>query len=141
MRNLKFLSGFFLIGVAAYIFGLENERHSTLALSAGKYVCLLFGAMLLNRAMTNRPVFASKARNDQMLRNARQKWQIGVTAVGLFILSLLIAFLGTPLFFGYNRTNPTLTEIAIIIIGTLGGFQLWRYLKFVKCGIKSDSNS
>jgi drug/metabolite transporter (DMT)-like permease len=138
MKIIKYggASLFLCCGVIAM--AIESHDGNTLALSTVKFAGLGIGATLLNRAITNKPLFPSRARSEEMFRKARKHWPLALLAIALYFGSLVIVVLGNPEHFGYSTAQPLLSKLATIVTAALASYLLWRYLKLVK--FDDDSN-
>ena len=99
-----------------------------------KFGSLISGGILLNRAMSNKPLFPGGHNGDQMILNARKRWTLGATAIALLALSVAFLTLGTDRYFAYANTFPWLTMTGVLMLGGSGAYFLWRYLRFVIYG-------
>jgi hypothetical protein len=104
MRRLYYILGVGLLGAGALM--VVNDQNANMPWSIIETIILVFGGILVNRWITNRPLFPSSLETQKMLANAREKWVLGTTVAGLFILSLTFLALGTHQHFSYAETHP-----------------------------------
>lgn len=130
MRGIYLFFGLLLLGSGIFTL-VQYSNHSTIWFAVS-LVLSVAGARLLNPAK-----LPNGYATQQMLVRAREKWLLGIVAVGLFVLGFLLVTLGSAKYFNYCKTYPWLTLIGFFQFGGTAGFLLWRYLRFVMYGVTS----
>jgi len=115
---------------------LANDQYTNMSWSICETMLLLIGGVLLNRAITNRPIFQDAPANRQMLANAREKWSLGGLAVILYFLAFILEFLGSHGNLEYAEIHPRLLLVSILVLSISASYVFWRYVRFIKYGKK-----
>jgi hypothetical protein len=133
MRIVQSIFGIALIGlaIAALI-----RWHSNNALTFS-FLVIALGIFFLKQATKNRPLLPDAELRKKMLHVASQHWRLGMSALGMYILSIIVSLLGRPSFFGYNQTWPEARAGAILILLFLGFALSWRFLELLRKGARS----
>jgi hypothetical protein len=127
LRYVYYLSGIPLLIIGlGILWGQYPSLWKFLAICAA-----MVGGTLLNRGIKNRPLLPGSLETQRMLVNARDKWAVGIAAMGFYALTFLFMVLGTDKYFSYNQTHPWANLAGVFLLGGIATYFLWHYVRYV----------
>jgi hypothetical protein len=124
-----------VFGVMLLVAGLTmmaTDQHTNLLWSTFEILALLSGGILVNRAITNKPLFKQPFLTRLAdASNTRMRW-LGLLGLMCLLISAIIPLLGSDNYFGYNMTYTTLSMACNLAIGILGALFLLLFLRSLK---------
>jgi hypothetical protein len=108
------------------------DQHKDLLWPAFEIFALISGGIFINRAVTNKLLFKTSIQLSLTnALNTKKKW-LGILGLVFLFFSAIIPLLGSDNYLGFNKSHATLGMVCNLVIGILGAFFLWLYLRPLK---------